>query len=125
MTFEVLRDFEAETPSGISTLKEGQKVKLSKEEAIPLIEEGKITPIEKVAYRVYSEILQAYLWVVETNQDMHSLRSQGVPEAIYTAGEIRKLKGLNKESLKEINKVKEVFPDSTLEEINRHETEKN
>ena len=117
MTFKILKDFEAETPSGALTLKEGQKVKLSKEEAIPLIEEGKITPIERVAYKVYSEILQAYLWVVDTDRDMLPLRSQGVSEAIYTVDEIKILKSLGKDSLKEIHKVKEVFPESTVEEL--------
>jgi hypothetical protein len=118
MTFRVLTDFEVETPSGALTLKEGQKVKLSKEEAIPLIEEGKIVPIEKVAYKVYSEILQAHLWVVvDTDQDMHYLRSQGISGAIYTGDEIEKLKSLGKDSLKEIHKVKEVFPESIVEEL--------
>ncbi len=74
----------------------------------------------KVATRVYSEALGCYLWVVATGEDMHSLRSQGVKGAIYTPSEIRKLKGLSKDSLKEIQKVKEVFPESTIEEINKH-----
>lgn len=84
--------------------------------------EGKTSPIGKVAYRVYSEILQAHLWVVDTDEDMHSLTaSQGVSEAIYTAGEIKKLKCLSKDSLREIHKVKEVFPESKIEEIKKHQ----
>lgn len=123
MTFEVLREFEVEMPTGTITLKEGQRVKLSKEEAIPLIQDGLIQPIEKVAYRIYSNILQAYLWVVETDKDMHSLRSQGISEAIYTADEIRKLKGIDdKDSLRAIHKVKQVFEDSTIEEITKKES---
>ena len=117
MTFEVLKEFETETPEGTLMLKEGQKVRLSKEEAMSLIQDGLIQPIEKVVYKVYSEILQAYLWVVDTDQDMHSLRSQDITEAIYTGNEIRKLKGLGKDSLKEIHKVKEVFPESIVDEI--------
>jgi hypothetical protein len=119
MTFEVLRDFEAETLSGTLTLKEGQKIRLSKDEAISLIEDGSIRPIERVAYKVYSEILQTYLRIVETDQDMYSLRSQGVSEAIYTADEISKLKGIDKDSLKAIHKAKEVFQQSKVEEINK------
>lgn len=122
MTFEVLKEFETETPEGTFMLKEGQKVRLSKEEAIPLIQDGLIQPIEKVAYRIYSNILQSYLWVVDTDEDMHSLRaSQGVSDAIYTADEIKKLKGLSSESLREIHKVKEVFENSKIEQVN-HET---
>ncbi|MBT9168960.1 MAG: hypothetical protein DDT19_02312 [Syntrophomonadaceae bacterium] len=117
MTFEILKEFETETPKGTFVLKEGQKIRLSKEEAIPLIQDGLIRPVEKVAYKVYSEILQANLWVVDTDEDMHSLRTQGVTEAIYTKGEIRKLKGLSRDSLKEIHRAKEVFPESSIEEI--------
>ncbi len=117
MTFEVLRDFETETPSGTIKLKEGQKVKLSKEEAILLIEEGTIAPIEKVAYKIYSDILETYLWVVEPDQDMHSLKSQGITEAIYTADEIKRLRGMSKDSLKAIQQVKQVFDKSNVEEV--------
>ena len=120
MTFEVLKEFETETPEGTLMLKEGQKVRLSKEEAMSLIQDGLIQPIDKVAYKVYSEILQAYLWVVDTDEDMYSLRSQGKTEAIYTGDEIRKLRSLSKDSLKEIHKVKEVFPESNIEEIKKH-----
>ncbi|OGW38229.1 MAG: hypothetical protein A2Y97_13920 [Nitrospirae bacterium RBG_13_39_12] len=76
----------------------------------------------RAAYKIYSEILQAYLWVVDTDEDMHSLRaSQDVSEAIYTADEIKKLKGLSSEPLREIHKVKEVFENSKIEQVN-HET---
>lgn len=119
MNFKVLKDFKAETPSGILTLKEEQKIKLSKAEAIPLIESGMIIPIEKVAYRIYSEILQSYLWVVDTNQDMHLLRSQGISEAAYTTAEIRKLKGTCKDSLKVVHEVKTAFPESRVENIKK------
>ena len=120
MTFEVLKEFDTETPEGTFMLKKGQKVRLSKEEAIPLIQNGLIQPIEKVPYKVYSEILQSNLWIVETDQDMHSLRSQGITEAIYTADEIKELRKLSKEDLREIYKVKETFPESTIEETKRN-----
>lgn len=73
----------------------------------------------KVAVRVYSEILQTYLWVVETDQDMHSLRSKGVKEAIYSTEEIQKLKDLDNDSLREIHIIKETFPESNIEEIKK------
>ncbi len=72
----------------------------------------------RIAVKVYSEILQAYLWVVDTDEDMHS---QGVSEAIYTADEIKKLKGLSQDSLREIHKVKEVFENSKIKEITAKE----
>ncbi|PIQ93489.1 MAG: hypothetical protein COV68_09655, partial [Nitrospirae bacterium CG11_big_fil_rev_8_21_14_0_20_41_14] len=71
----------------------------------------------RVAVKVWSEILHAYLWVVETDKDMHSLSSQGASEAIYTADEIKRLKGLSKDSLEEIHRIKETFEDSRIEEI--------
>jgi len=117
MTFEVLKDFEAETPSGTMTLKEGQRVRLSREEAIPLIQDGFLQPLERVAYRIYSEVLGCHLFIVETNQDMHSLRTQGVTEAIYTGDEIKKMKRLSKDSLKTIHDVKTVFKNSKVEEV--------
>jgi hypothetical protein len=123
MTFNVLEDISIETPEGIITLSPGRVIRLSKEEAFPLIENGMIAPSGKVAYRVYSEILQAHLWVVDTDKDIHSLRaSQGVFEAIYTADELKKLKGLSSESLREIHKVKEVFENSNIEQINYETT---
>ena len=79
----------------------------------------------KVGIKIYSEILGCYLWVVETDEDMHSLRSQGITEAIYTTDEIRKLKDLSKDSLKEIHKAKEVFPESKVEEIAKYENSPN
>jgi hypothetical protein len=71
----------------------------------------------RVAYKVYSEILQAYLWVVFDEKDTETLRSQDIKEAIYTDDEIRKLKSLDKESLKALHKVKEVFENSKIEQI--------
>ena len=117
MKFKVLKEIEVETPEGIMTLIPEQVIQLSKAEAIPLIQAYLLQPIEKVAYKVYSEILQTYLWVVETDEDMHSLRSKKVSEAICTGEEIKKLKGLSKDSLREIHKVKQVFPESIVEEI--------
>lgn len=119
MIFKVLKEFQAKTLTETLTLKKGQKIKLSGDEAIPLIQNGKITPIERVMYKVYSELLGGYLWIVDTDKDMHSLRSQGVSEAIYTEDEIRKLKGISKSSLKEIYKFKEVFEKSKVEEIKK------
>ncbi|MDP2754554.1 MAG: hypothetical protein Q8P40_09220 [Nitrospirota bacterium] len=119
MRYKVIEAFKVKTSQGEMELQPGQVIILPKDKAIKLLTEGKITPIEKVAYKIYSEILQAYLWVIETDQDMHSLESQGVKEVIYTHHEIAELKKLSKEDLKEIHRVKEVFPESTVEEIKR------
>ena len=125
MKYKVLDRFKAKTSEGEMELQPGQVITLPHDKkAIKLLNEGRITPIEKVAYKVYSEILLAYLWVVETNEDMHSLRSQGISEGIYTADEIKKLKGLSRDSLKEIHKVKETFEKSKITEVKINETTK-
>jgi hypothetical protein len=79
----------------------------------------KITSVEKAAYKVYSELLQAYLWVADSDEDMKTLRDEGITEAIYTADEIRKLKGMSKDYLREIHKVKAVFPESVIKDIQK------
>ena len=99
-------------------LQPGQVITMPHDKAIRLLNEGKITPIEKIAYKVYSEVLQAHLWVVDTDQDMHTLRNQGITEAIYTGKEIEELKKLPKEDLQEIHKIKDVFPKSIVQKIN-------
>lgn len=72
---------------------------------------------DRIAVRVYSEILGCYLWIIETDQDLHTLRSQGKTEPAYTINEIRQLKDLSKGSLKDLNQIKETFPMSIIENI--------
>ena len=72
---------------------------------------------DRIDVRVYSDILGSCLYIAETDEDLHALKSKGVSEPIYTSDEIQKLKGLSKDSLKEIHKVKEIFEDSKVEEI--------
>jgi len=116
MRYKILDNFKVKTSKGELELQADQVITLPKDKAISLLNEGKITPIDKEPYKIYSEILQAYLWIVETDQDMHS---EGVSEAIYTHDEIRKLKGISKDSLKEIHKVKEVFENSKVAEVKK------
>ena len=78
--------------------------------------EGEKFPL-RTAYKIYSEILHAYLLVADTDEDIHSLRFQGVSEAIYTADEIRKLKGMDAEGLRAIHQIKKIFKDSTVEQV--------
>ncbi|MEW6110069.1 MAG: hypothetical protein AB1632_13025 [Nitrospirota bacterium] len=99
MRYQVKKQFRVRTSDGEMELQSGQVVTLSKEMAVQLINIGKIIPIGRVAYRIYSEILQAFLWVVDTDEDMMTIRDKNITEPIYTANEIRKLKGI-KENLK-------------------------
>jgi hypothetical protein len=117
MRYQVKKPFKVRTSDGEMELQPGQVVTLSKETAVQLINTGKIIPIGRVAYRVYSEILQVFLWVVETDEDMKSLRDRSITEPIYTADEIRKLKGIDREDLKKVHRVKEVFEKSKVEDF--------
>lgn len=119
MKYIVLDSFKAQTKQGEIELQPGQIITLPTDKALKLLNEGKITPVERAAYKVYSEILQAYLWVIDTDADMSSLRDAGITEAIYTADEIKKLKSLDKDALKELHKVKEVFENSKIEDVLR------
>jgi hypothetical protein len=124
MTFNVLEYISIETPEGIITLSPGQVIRLSKEDAFSLIENRMIAPTGRVAYRIYSEILQAHLWVVDIDGDRKALRvSENVTEAIYTADEIWKLKGMDKEGLKAVHRVKNVFKNSMVEKVNKGKAE--
>ena len=120
MTFNVLADIRIETPEGVITLNPGQLISLSKADAIPLIEAGLITPTERVAYKIYSEILEAYLWVVYSRDDMRTLRVfKGTQEPIYTLDDCQRLQGIDSAFLRQIHKVKDVFPESTIEQITK------
>jgi hypothetical protein len=109
--------FKAQTRQGEVKLQPGQTITLPHDIAIRLLNEGKITPVEKTAYKVYSEILESYLWIINTDEDRHSLRAKGIKEAIYSQAEIKRLKGIDKDSLKAIHKVKETFENSKVEEV--------
>jgi hypothetical protein len=74
---------------------------------LPLIEQGFVRPLERVAYKIYSETLGCSLWIVKTGKDMHALRSQGVSEAIYTADEVERLKPLKEDELRVVHEAKD------------------
>jgi hypothetical protein len=70
----------------------------------------------RYAVRIYSEILGAFLWIVQDQGDMTALRARGVEEAVYTGQDIHLLKGKDREHLRDLQAVKTVFPDSTIED---------
>lgn len=117
MKYKVLNKFKAMTDKGEVELLPGQFITLPHDKVLKLLNDGKIIPVEDVAYKVYSEILEAYLWVVNTDEDMHSLRSQGITESIYTGDELCKLKNVNKGTLKSIHEIKKVFETSRIDKV--------
>lgn len=119
MRYQVINNFKVKKSQGEMELKAGQIITLSKDNAVKLLNEGKITFVEIAAYKVYSEVLGCYLWVMDTDQDIHPLMARGVSETIYSHDEIKKLRELSREDMKDIHKVKEAFPESSIKEINK------
>ena len=118
MKYIVLDRFKARTKDGEVDLDPGQVITLPDDKALKLITEGKVSPAERVAFRVFSEILQAHLWVVYGTADLQALRRQGIIEQAYTAGEISALRKQPGANLKTIHAVKETFPLSTVTKRN-------
>ncbi len=118
MNYEVLKGFEIKdnkfTPDGFINLNpEGRITEL-------LLQKGKIKPIKPIPpVMIYSEILQDYLWMVETERDKGDLIKEGIQNAIYTANEIKEMrsKELPKEALKDIHEVKKVFDKGKIESV--------
>ena len=119
MKYQVVNSFRVKTSQEEMELKPGQVVTLPHEAAIRLLNEGRIKPIERVAYKVYSEVLGEDLWIVDTDADMHSLRDQGKTDVIYTFDECYRLKGLDKSSLRELHAVKKNFDKAVIREVKR------
>ncbi|MDA8163285.1 MAG: hypothetical protein M0022_10365 [Desulfobacteraceae bacterium] len=119
MKCQVLEPFRVKTSQGEIELLPGQIIALDKDKAIKLLTEGKVIPTNNVAYKIYSNILQAFLWVVDTDEDMWALKNEGASEPIYTADEVRKLKGISKEGLKRVHGVKEVFEGSRVRDVRK------
>lgn len=73
------------------------------EEALRTDEEIISSKKKRIAVKVWSEPLQAHLWIVADDEDIEAFRSCGLKEAIYTADEIWNLKGIDYDSLKTVH----------------------
>ena len=84
----------------------------NKEAVIQYLRQGK----SRLAYKIYSEILNSFLWVVETDKNAEALRASGVTEPVYTGAEITELKKIkpNKEYLEALHNIKAVFPQAAI-----------
>ncbi len=72
-------------------------------------------------YKIYSRILEDYLWIAATEEELQELVGEGITEVIYTQEETDKLMKdkVSKEGLKAIHKVKNAFPGSNIEDISK------
>lgn len=116
MEFRVADQFEAKTSKGETlTLEPGQTVTLPHDLAIKLLNEQRITPVGRVALKIYSELLDAELWVVATDSEAQALQAEQITDiATYTASEIRELQGKPVDHLQIVNDVKGVFDNSRV-----------
>ncbi|MBF0556057.1 MAG: hypothetical protein HQK96_16150 [Nitrospirae bacterium] len=69
-----------------------------------------------VAVKVWSEMLQCFLWVVPDRDDVKALRGNGATEAIYAHGEVMALKGSTPEHLKAVHAAKAVFTEGLVKD---------
>ncbi len=123
MTFRVLKAFKGRTENGQREIKPNMIVNLPKTEAIRLLNKGQIEPAERMALKIYSEVLQDFLWVVYDRADMDRLRARGISEPIYTSTDIRLLKGKHKDHVRAVHEAKTIFPRSIIEDV-KHDGER-
>jgi hypothetical protein len=68
--------------------------------------------------RIYSPILNAFLWVVEDDKQAEIVRAtKDNSEPVYTAHDIAELKKLSQEELKAFHIIKTVFPNAEVEKM--------
>jgi hypothetical protein len=58
-----------------------------------------------IAVKVWSELLQAHLWVVADEEDIELFTTHGLRGEIYTTDEIQKLNCMDKNSLKALHTI--------------------
>ncbi len=124
MKYQVLKNIKLQTSKGTIELTPGEVVKLPQDIALQLLNDHKTEPVEPAMYRIYSEILNDCLWIVEAEQDRWKLASDGVIDPIYAHAEIREMKskGMTGNQLQNIHRFKKVFPGSTVDSVKERES---
>ncbi len=117
MKFRISETIKLKTSKGKLELKPGQVVTLPADVALELVNDGRIAPIGKAIYKIYSKILDDFLWIVANEKDLRDLIAEGVQDAIYIHNDIKQLEAISKEGLKAIHKIKKAFPGATIEDI--------
>ncbi len=117
MKFRISKTINLKTSKGNLELQPGQIVTLPHDAAVKLLNENKIEPIGKAIYKIYSKILDDFLWIVANEKELRDLIAEGVQDAIYIHNDIKQLEAISKEGLKAIHKIKKAFPGATIEDI--------
>ena len=121
MKYHVLETIKLKASKGEIELHPEQVTALHNDVAIRLINEGRIAPVGKVAYKIHSKILEDDIWVVPTEKELQELVDEGIEETIYTLEEVSRMidEGVTKEGLNGIHKVKKALPASSIEDIGK------
>ena len=71
------------------------------------------------AYKIYSKILDDYIWIAVTEREYQGLVAEGIKEVIYTQEEANKLMAnkVSKDGLRAIHKIKKNFPGASIQDI--------
>lgn len=119
MKYRVLENIKLKTSKSEIELRPEQVTALPDKVATLLLGEGRIAPVGKTSYRIYSKTLEDYLWVVTTDKARNELIAEGVKDAIYTQEEVSNLidEGISEEGLKAVHKVKSTFIESSVIDI--------
>ncbi|MDP6250029.1 MAG: hypothetical protein QGH26_04355, partial [Candidatus Pacebacteria bacterium] len=73
MKYNVLENIKLKISKGDLEVLPGQVIALQDNIAIILINEGRIVPIGKVTYKIYSKILDDYIWIAATERECQGL----------------------------------------------------
>ncbi len=117
MKFRISETIKLKTSKGNLELQPGQIATLPHDVAVKLLNDNKIKPIGKAIYKIYSKILDDFLWIVANEKELRDLIAEGVQDAIYIHNDIEQLDGISKEGLRAIHKFKKAFPGATIEDI--------
>ena len=119
MKYNVLENIKLKISKGDLEVLPGQVIALQDNIAIILINEGRIVPIGKVTYKMYSKILDDYIWIAATEREYQGLVAEGIKEVIYTQEEANELMAnkVSKDGLRAIHKIKKNFPGASIQDI--------
>jgi hypothetical protein len=59
----------------------------------------------RIAVKIWSELLQAHLWVVADDKDIELFRTHGLRGEIYTSAEIQKINCMDKGSMQAVHEL--------------------
>jgi hypothetical protein len=74
----------------------------------------KVKKAKKTSVKIFSNLFNEKICLVADQEELETLASKGVKEAIYMAWEIPALKGMDKERLRAVHLTKKVFPGAAL-----------